>query len=353
MNEYWTLLQTWWQEMPPHTQAAFHDAGVVLVALLGGYVLGGLVARKLRAKNFDAALRLPTSSPEPAEADHGITPTLLAGLLVQLTVWGVLAWWLARKNDRVELAQTIGLVLSRAWAVAAVLVAALGVSSLLARRLIECLHGISHAGPEPVPQRNGTATAPRLDVAGAAAAIVYVLVVLLTLLIAADVFDWPLTRSSALALWQLAQNLLVAGAALLVGCLGARWARDLVTADAAVSAERRAGQYTALGIVAATTVLAVAVLLSSAGVLLAVAAVAVLGLAVWALRDYLPEVAAGLQLRSHKVREVWFEGTPWHVTEVGFLSTQVGRAGTFYRVPNRSVLEALMRGAPAAEAVAH
>ena len=36
---------------------------------------------------------------------------------------------------------------------------------------------------------------------------------LLVLLIAADTFDWPLTRGAALALWQFAQHLLIAGAA--------------------------------------------------------------------------------------------------------------------------------------------
>ena len=58
------------------------------------------------------------------------------------------------------------------------------------------------------------------------------IVVLLGLLVTADLFDWPLTRSSAQALWQFAQHFMVAGAALLIGSLGARWARDLATPDA-------------------------------------------------------------------------------------------------------------------------
>jgi hypothetical protein len=181
---------------------------------------------------------------------------------------------------------------------------------------------------------------------------VYGLIVLLVLLIAADVFDWPLTRASALALWNLAQNLLVAGAALLIGSLGARWARDLTSAEVASSPEKRAAQYTGLSIMAVTTVLAVAVLLSSAGVLIGLASLAILALLLWMVRGYLPDVTAGLQLRVHRVREVWFEGEAWQVAEVGMLTTQVSRRGEFCRLQNRVVLEARMQGAPS-EAASH
>jgi hypothetical protein len=95
---------------------------------------------------------------------------------------------------------------------------------------------------------------------------------------------------------------------------------------------------------AATTVLAVAVLLSSAGLLVGLAALAVLGFLLWLVRGHLPDVAAGLQLRAHKVREVVFDGAAWQVSEVGFLTTQVGRAGEFCRVKNRLVLDARMHG---------
>jgi hypothetical protein len=176
---------------------------------------------------------------------------------------------------------------------------------------------------------------------------VYGIVLLLALLMAADLFDWPLTRNAVLALWQLAQHLLSAGAALLLGCLGARWARDLVPPERAGSPENRAGQYTALGIVAGTTLLSVAVLLSSVGLFIGLTALAVLGLLLWVVRGYLPDLAAGLQLRSHNVCQVWFDGLAWQVSEVGFLTTQVSRAGEFCRLPNRQVLEAHLHGAPA------
>jgi hypothetical protein len=339
--------QTWWQQVPPEVQAVLPTVGVVLGALVGGYLLGKIVAVVLRARNFDAALRLPGAAPPGPDAERGFTPTRVAGLLVQLTVWAGAAWWLARQHGQDELAATLVVVVGRTWTGVAVLVAALSLASLLTRRLLDCFHGPAPAGADGwLPK--AAAGAPAGRAAGVVGAGVYGLVMLLALLIAADLFDWPLTRSSAQALWDLAHHLLIAGAALLVGGVGARWARDLVTPEATLSPEKRAAHYTALGIVAATTLLAVAVLLAGAGLPLGLAAVALVGCLLWLVRGYLPDVTAGLQLRAHKVRELCFNGISWQVTEIGLLTTQLMRGGEFSHMQNRLALEALFQTAPAA-----
>lgn len=331
-------LRTWWQNTTPLTREALQTGGMVLAALLEGHFLGCRLTRGLRAKNFDAIFRLPGSTAAGGESEHGITPTFLAGLLVRLTVWGGAAWWLAQKYDRVDLATTLSLVLRRTWALATVFATAMALGSVLSRRVMDCVR---------IAVKAEANAARRVDVAGLMGAGVYFLILLLVLMSAADVFDWPMTRSSMLALWHLAQNLLAAAAALLIGALGARWARDLASAEGTSSPEKRAGQYTGLTIMAATTFLAVAVLLSSAGLLIGLAVLVLLALVLWLLRGYLPDVMAGLQLRIHTVREVWFEGEAWQVSEVGLLTTQVSRRGEFCRVPNRTALEARMQGAPA------
>jgi hypothetical protein len=341
LNELTSL----WQDITPQAQTAILDIGLALAALVGGHFLGAVVARGLRARNFDAVLRVPGSSSPNFEADRGFTPTLVAGILVRLTVWAGAAWWLAHQHGQVELADTLALVVRRTWALALVLAAALGLGSLLARRLMDCLQDFPKEKVDTAPFQI-VSPASRRGAVGAVGAGAYVLAVLFVLLIAADSFDWPLTRNSALALWQLGQHLLTACAALFVGCLGARWARDLVTAEGVTSPDKRAGQYVGLAIVAGTTVLAVAVLLSSAGLLMGVAALAVLGLLLWLVRGHLPDVMAGLQLRAHKVAEVPFDGAPWQVLEVGLLTTQVGRNGEICQVQNRVVLKARMNGAP-------
>ena len=164
---------------------------------------------------------------------------------------------------------------------------------------------------------------------------------------AADFFGWPLTHSAAEALWQLARHLLVAGAALFIGHLGAGWARELVMLDSAATLEKRAGLYTGLGIVAITTLLAVAVVLTSVGVLFGLAVLAILATALWFIRRDIPDISAGLQLRANKVNEVWFEGAAWQVNKVGVVSTEVTRAGAFHKVQYRLILEARMHAAPA------
>jgi hypothetical protein len=96
----------------------------------------------------------------------------------------------------------------------------------------------------------------------------------------------------------------------------------------------------------------VAVLLSGAGLALALAALAVLGCLLWLVRGYLPDLTAGLQLRVHKVRELCFNGTSWQVSEVGLLTTTLMRGGEFHQVQNRLALEAFFQAAPAAAGAA-
>src|SRR5437764_74854 len=134
-------VQAWWENAHPETQAALLNGSLAAVALLGGWFLGTLAIRALRAKHFDEALRVP-GPPRGLEASHGITPSLVAGVLVRLTVWAWAVCFVARQYGRVEVAEALSLVMSRTWAVAGVLVAALTVGRLLAQRLVDCLQGL-------------------------------------------------------------------------------------------------------------------------------------------------------------------------------------------------------------------
>lgn len=344
MSEYLNEAQSWWLSQSLEAQAGIRTASTLLLAFIAGHFLGKMVGRFLSAWNFDASLRLPGSATPSPETAHGISPTFLARMLVSLTVWAVAAWWLAGHLGKVELAERIGLALSRTWAIAGFLVVTLALASVLAHRIVDCLRDSKPADAAALRYGLGQS---RLGVADGVAAAVYILVALLVLLIAADMFDWPLTRSSAQALWQLAQKLLTVSATLLIGLLGARWARDIV-AEPAATPEKRAGQYTGLGILGVALVLSLGVLLSNASLLLGVGVLTALVLVLWLCRGYLPDIAAGLQLRAQKIREVWFDGAAWQVAEVGFLTTHVCRDGAVHSVQNRQVLDARLHGAPAA-----
>jgi hypothetical protein len=92
------------------------------------------------------------------------------------------------------------------------------------------------------------------------------------------------------------------------------------------------------------TLLALGTLLSSAGVLVGLAGLAIFGLCLWLARGYQPDVAAGLQLRTHKVREVWFDGAPWQVADVGFLQSHIRRDAAVHCRQNRLMHDARYHG---------
>jgi hypothetical protein len=341
-------VETWWQSTTPETQSAIQQGSVAVVALLCGCILGAMATRVLAGVKFDASLRLPSASPA-TEEDRGVAPSVVAGFLVCFTVWALAAWWVAHQQGLAEFAATLGVIIKRTWGFAALLFAFLTLGNLLAHRLTSCLHPESSAGPATTRFQSSENAKPvevsHRGLAGAVGAGAYVVVLLLVLLVAADSFDWPLSRSAVSALWQFTEHLLLAVSALFIGCLGARWARDMITAESSKSPEKRVGEYTAAALVAATTGLAVGVLLFGAKVLVIGAAVATIGLLAWSARTYLRDVTAGWHLRAYKVAEVRLEGEqPWQIVETGLLTSELGRAGEFCRLPNRKVLEICLHG---------
>jgi hypothetical protein len=323
-------LQSRWQNLTPEMRAYVLDGALALGALLGGHWLGKLVGRFLRARRFDVLFRVTAPATGAPDEGHGITPTMLAGLLVRLTAWAFAAWWLLPRYGQAELAQSIPRMIGRVWIVAAGLTVVLALAGVLARRVTECLEGVTPA--------NRSGAMPGRSVAGAVGAGIYVVVLLLALLTAADYFDWTLTRNAAAALWQLALHLLTAGAAVLVGYVGVHWARE--TANQGASPALQPAQQTALGIVAVTTALAVALLLFGSGLGVGVAILAAAVGLLFLARGRLPDVTAGLKLRRDRVGTVWFDGTPWQVGQIGIFQSLVVRNGENYKVPNRQVLEA-------------
>jgi len=273
-------LQSWWQNLTPETRAYILDGALALGALLGGHWLGKLVGSFLRARKFNALFRVTREAPGGSDDERVISPTMFAGLLVRLTVWAFAAAWLLPKYGQAELAESISRKIGPVWAVAAALAAVLALAGLLARRVVECLD--SGAGPTR-------------SVAGAVGAGIYAVVLLLSLLTAADYFDWPQMRTAAAGLWQLALHLLTAGAAVLVGYLGVLWARQ--TAVPGASSGLQPAQQTALGIVAVTTALAVALLLYGSGLGVGVAILAGVAGLLFLARGRLLDLVPGLRLR--------------------------------------------------------
>src|SRR5262249_17381692 len=110
--------------------------------------------------------------------------------------------------------------------------------------------------------RPGGGPEPRVSgVTALAGVAVYGVAFLLVLLIAADLFGWALTGGVVAAAWSLLLRALTAGAALLIGWLGYRWARSLSfppTEEAPPPA--RAVHYASLAILTGATLIAISLL---------------------------------------------------------------------------------------------
>ena len=51
-------LQTWWQNTGPETQAYIQEGSWLIAGLVGGFIIGSIVARFLRARNFAETLEV-------------------------------------------------------------------------------------------------------------------------------------------------------------------------------------------------------------------------------------------------------------------------------------------------------
>jgi hypothetical protein len=357
LREWWSVLQAWWQGLTPDSQVFLRGAAVLLGAFLVGQVVGRVAWRRLRARDFDAALRAPWLPPAGggrAEA-RPFTPTGLVSGLVRFTVWGAGVWWLATDQGWAALARSLEWVAGRVWSLAAVVIVALYLARFLAGQILEFLPStpLSEKLDGWLPRAGGLRE-PRVSGATAlAGTAVYGVVFLLVLLIAADLFGWALTGGVVAAVWSLLLHAATAGTALLIGWLGYRWARCLTFAEVeAAPPPARAAHYAALGILAGTTLLAIALLGSTLQALVGVVLLLLLALVFWPLHGYVSDVWAGILLKGQKVQQVWLDGDLSQVDEVGLLTTRLHRQEEQLIRRNRLVLEAHLQGAAKSDVVA-
>ncbi len=350
LREWWLTLQAWWQDLTPGSQAFLRGVAVLLGAFFAGQIAGRNVFRRLRDRGFDASLRppwLPPTGEGPARA-WPFTPAGLVSGLVCCTAWGAGVWWLATDHGGVPLARALEWAAGRVWSLAAVLIVALYLARFLAGQVIECLRGapLSEKVESWLP-RAGEGREPRVSgVPALAGTAVYGVVFLLVLLIAADLFGWALTGSVVAGVWFLLLHAVTAGVALLIGWLGYRWALGLTFSEVeAAPPPARAAHYTALGILAGTTLLAIALLASTLQGVVGVGFVLLLAFVLWPLRGYVPEVWAGILLKVQKVQHVRLDGEIAQVEEVGLLTTRLRRQEEQVSLRNRLVLEAHLHGA--------
>lgn len=357
LREGWFTLQAWWQDLTPDSQVFLRDVAVLLGAFLAGEVVARLARRRLRAGDFDASVRAPwlPAAGGGRAAARPFTHTGLVSALVRCTAWGAGVWWLAAAHGESALARTLEWVAGRVWSLAAVVVVSLYLARFLAGQVIELLQSgpLSETLDAWLP-RGGGFREPRGSAAAAlAGTAVYGVVFLLVLLVAADLFGWAQTGGVVAAAWSLLLHAVTAGTALLIGWLGYRWARRLTSAEIeAAPPPARASHYTALGILAGATLLAIALLAATIQGVVGVAFVLLLAFMLWPLRGYVPDVWAGILLKGQKVQHVHLDGELSQVGEVGLLTTRLHRQEEQVSRRNGIVLEAHLQAAAKPNGVA-
>lgn len=347
LREGWFALQAWWLDLTPGTRVFLRGVAVLFGAFLVGQIVGRKSYRRLREAGFDAALRPPWLPSAGRPGTSSITPAGLVSGLARCTVWGFGVWWLAAEHGGHTLARTLEWAAGRLWSLSAVLLVALYLARFLAGQLIDLLQNsrlnekldawLPRASGDREPRASGGAV-----LTGMAA---YGLVFFLVLLIAADLFGWPLTGSVLAATWSLLLHAVTAAIALLIGWVGYRWVRGLtMTESEAASPLARASHYVALGILAGTTLLAIALLASTLQGVVGVGILVFVAFVLWPLRGYVPDVWAGVLLKGQKVEDVRLEGELTRIGEVGLLTTRLQRQEEQVSLRNRLVLEAHLQG---------
>jgi hypothetical protein len=276
------------------------------------------------------------------------TPSGLLSGLVGCTAWGAGVWWLATEHGGISLARTLEWAAGRIWSLTGVLLVALYLARFLAGQVLAFLPAapLSDKLDRWLPGTSGDRESRVSSVAALAGIAVYCVVFLLVLLIAADLFGWTLTGGVVVAAWYLLLHAVTAGIALLIGWLGYRWVRGLTLSESeAASPPARATPYTALGILAGTTLLAITLLATSLQGVIGVGAVLLVAFVLWPLRSYVPDLWAGILLKSQKVQHVSLDGELSQVDEVGLLTTRLHRQEQQMTRRNRLVLEAHLQGA--------
>jgi small-conductance mechanosensitive channel len=175
--------------------------------------------------------------------------------------------------------------------------------------------------------------------------LVYGFLLLFVLLVATDLFGMNITAEAIKALWELTLRLIIAAIALGVGWLGVRWLEKLREfPELAQPPPTLVQQLARLGIVGVSLLLVLILLTGGSSALIALLIVALVALFILPLRDYIPDLWAGLMLKLHNVREVVIDGKQVKLMKIGALACDLNSGDAQLIMRNREVLDAFLKG---------
>ena len=361
--------ETWFRDWPVFWRGllivSIRDIAIVLGAWVVGAVAARILAGWLGLCAFDEIWTPPWSARGPDSRrprKAGASPTQTARLLVTLSGVACGLYWVADLHGWEQLGAGLGQVVSLTWKIVLLSIAALFVSRLLAGVVVDLLStsqirgAIENLFPS---ESDRTDSSLANSVTRAAGTFVYCMIFTLLFLVAADLFRWASLRSALLALWDLGLHLATATAVLVVGGVGIK---HLFPGEAAVSPTRHTAPASQTGALPApgsspkhapstkplvfglVLIIALGVLASHAFSAMSLFVFLVLVLVgVFAFRDYLPDLFAGIILHYREITTVTLDGKPAVLARRGLLASEWERDGVVLRKPNKRVLDALRR----------
>jgi ABC-type multidrug transport system fused ATPase/permease subunit len=336
-------MQKWWDGLASSVREAIIVALVLVTALVVGKIVGALVKAVSKGLGADEVFKTPWSQTSLSRPSK--TPSDAIGYLCVGTLWAGVSWWLAARYQLTDIANAIRVATGRVWILAVVFGFAVGLSNWLMRSLLELLRSptvkdwsekLMPSGREQISD----------TVVRAFAFLVYGFLLLFVLLVATDLFGMNITAEAIKALWELTLRLIIAAIALGVGWLGVRWLEKLREfPELAQPPPTLVQQLARLGIVGVSLLLVLILLTGGSSALIALLIVALVALFILPLRDYIPDLWAGLMLKLHNVREVVIDGKQVKLMKIGALACDLNSGDSQLIMRNREVLDAFLKGA--------
>jgi hypothetical protein len=335
-------MQKWWDSLASSVREAIIVALVLVTALVVGKIVGALVKAVSKGLGADEVFKTPWSQTSLSRPSK--TPSDAIGYLCVGTLWAGVSWWLAARYQLTDIANAIRVATGRVWILAVVFGFAVGLSNWLMRSLLELLRSptvkdwsekLMPSGREQISD----------TVVRAFAFLVYGFLLLFVLLVATDLFGMNITAEAIKALWELTLRLIIAAIALGVGWLGVRWLEKLREfPELAQPPPTLVQQLARLGIVGVSLLLVLILLTGGSSALIALLIVALVALFILPLRDYIPDLWAGLMLKLHNVREVVIDGKQVKLMKIGALACDLNSGDSQLIMRNREVLDAFLKG---------
>lgn len=314
-------------------------AGIILLAgLLLGRLVGALVKHLLVSKGIDRYLHLPWTPAAPTpkgksaqRKDDASVVSWAVAWLFTATVWAGSVWWIAWVHEAGSAARpggrlttdVIESILSGSWRIATMIFITILSGSWLARQVYDLFQmpWLKTELDAVFPDGAGTEGAFSEAAARLACTVVYVAFLIFAPVVAAGILGLEPLSGLVRPAWTFCARLFLAAISFAVSYLGLAWIRAESGRRPDESQKHSELEYyIGLGLMVATTLIALGVLTgisSAAGTVSMIIMLIIAGILLWPMRTQLRDLWAGAILRRQGFKTVALDGAQPELKAVG------------------------------------